>query len=441
MNIFLSVLIASTVSASPLDQLKDRPASIRGENLKVSSLLRAIGRQAEINFFVADNIDGTITIDMDNLTMHDIFHVIITAKQLHYTVKDNVVYIEKLADFEKTEKDVVNETLCTNFGNAAEYIPQLKPLSGKNGSITSSNRGNCILVKDREDNIRKIEAVLKELDTPLPQVHIEAKIVSSTQEARRRLGIKWGYDNLSTRNPLSAGVDLSVTPSSSDIAIGFIRDNLNLNIDLLALQEKDMLQILSAPSILVIDGKEAEIKQGKEVPYVVQSGDLLTTSFREANLSLKVTPKIIKDSYIVLDVNVTNDSVDQSSAGGEPLINKQEITTNLFLEDKVTVVIGGILLQTTDNQDGSVPGLSRIPLLGNLFKNSEKNHDKSELLVFITPTIVNMQAGLPKKIKAETYKEELKPHDSLIPDKSNEESASKVNDDGETAQEETNASD
>ena len=181
--------------------------------------------------------------------------------------------------------------------------------------------------------------------------------------------------------------------------IGVIRDNLNLSIELQALQEKSLLKILSAPRIMVLDGEEAEIKQGKQVPYVVQSGDMISTSFQEANLSLKVSPQILRQNYIILDVAVNNDSVDLASIGttGEPMINTQEITTTLFLENSVTVVIGGILLETNENDRSSVPGLSSIPLLGNLFKNTKKRDDRSELLVFLTPTIVNMQTAAALK--------------------------------------------
>ncbi|MFC1524603.1 secretin N-terminal domain-containing protein [Thermodesulfobacteriota bacterium] len=387
----------STARADLVDQLKGKPASIRGEELQVAILLRAIARQAGINIFVADTIDDTITIDMDHLTLYEIFQVIVTAKQLHYTEKDSILYIEKKSDYQEEQKDILTHSMDTKFGNAQEFIPQLSPLLSKNGTLTAAGRGNRLIIRDRAENINKIEAILASLDKPRPQVHIEAKIVTTTQEARRRLGIKWGYDNNSSRRPIGGNIDLSVE-NSSNINIGFIKNNLDLNIELMALQKDDMLQILSSPRILVLDGKEAQIKQGKEVPYVSTSGDVTSTSFREANLSLKVTPTILHDQFIILDVRVTNDSVDQATSGGEPLINKQEISTQLFLENNITVVIGGILLKTSDHQKSGVPVLSSIPLVGNLFKNSEDVDELTELLVFITPTIIDFQtamSGLP----------------------------------------------
>lgn len=394
----LSLLLPQTATGADdngpalLEKLQDHKVTLKTQDLKVETLLHAIARQAGINIFVADNIDETISVDMEEIVLRELFLLIMEAKQLHYTEKGKVVFVEKKSDFKKGLKDVITARFCTKFGNVAEHLDQLQLAMSPEGSITKANRGKCVIIRDHANNVVRAEKMLAELDQPVPQIHIEARIVTISQEAKKRLGIKWGYDNRLTTDPVNAGVDLSVAGSST-VSIGFIRDNLNLAVDIQALHQEDMLEILSAPQILVMDGKEAEIKQGKEVPYVTQSGDLLNTSFREANLSLKVTPTVMQDDFVLLDLLVTNDSVDQSSvAGAEPLISKQEISTNLLLENNSTVVIGGILLESDDNQHGSVPGLSRLPIVGNLFKNKETSRERSELLVFITPKVVNMHA-------------------------------------------------
>jgi type II secretory pathway component GspD/PulD (secretin) len=392
--LLMSLLFSANLSAADeplINRLKDYPASLKTNDLEISTLLTYVGRQAGLNIYVDDKIDGKINIDMENLSLYEIFNLVMEAKDLHYTEKGNLILVERESDFKASLKDMDSVSLCSRFGNVGEYIGKLRGFLSKEGSITETNRGNCFSVRDRKENVDRITQLLSELDKPVPQVHIEAQIVSISQEAKRKLGIRWGYDNLSSRNPVTAGVDLSID-NTSNLAVGFIRDNLALAVDLQALQQDDMLNILSAPQILVLDGMEAEIKQGKEIPYVVQSGDILNTSFREATLSLKVTPLVLRNDFLKLDVVVTNDSVDLSSSSGEPLINKQSITTSLFLENNATVVIGGILLKTEDNQRGSVPGISKVPLFGNLFKNSEKSKEHSELIVFITPKIVNMPA-------------------------------------------------
>jgi type IV pilus secretin PilQ/predicted competence protein len=413
--IFLSALLVlaqgllpeSSLTAAPLGPendapllsgLKNFPASLRTENLSVSLLLRGMGRQAGINILVADNITDTINLDVEKLNLYEAFQVIMDAKQLRYYQKNNVIFVEKKADFQGQQRDLASERLCTKFGNAAAYLDQLKPLLGPNGTITLTNRGNCLIIQDRAGNIPLLRDMLTELDQPIPQVHIEARIVSISNEAKKQLGIIWGYNNYmdaaalaSKINPITSSVDLHVPDPTTSLAFGFIRQNVNLNVELQAMQSDSLLEILSSPSVLVLDGKEAEIKQGKEVPYVTQTANTVNTTFREANLGLKVKPTVLQGGYIILDVGVTNDSVDQSTTGASGLlINKQAITTNLFLEDNVTVVIGGIVQQNKSNSNSKVPGLGDIPIIGNLFKNSNKRNDQSELMVFITPHIVNM---------------------------------------------------
>ena len=417
--------------------LKTFPASMRTENLQVSLLLRGIGRQAGINIMVADNITDTINLDVEKLSLYEVFQVIMDAKQLRYYQKNNVLFVEKKADFQGQQRDLASERLCTKFGNAAAYIDQLKPLLSPNGSITLTSRGNCLFIQDRAGNIPRLREMLVELDQPIPQVHIEARIVSISNEAKKQLGIIWGYNNyrdaaaLATKtNPIAAAINLPAAAPTSALAFGFIRQNINLVAELQAMQSDSLLEILSSPSVLVLDGKEAEIKQGKEIPYVTQTANTVNTSFREANLGLKVKPTVLQDGYIVLDIAVTNDSVDQTSTSTSGLlINKQAITTNLLLEDKVTVVIGGIVQQNKSNQNSKVPGLGDIPLFGNLFKNSNKLNDQTELMVFITPRIVSMT---PKANGEATAKEPAAP--SEAPAKNHKEEAILADDPAKTTQ-------
>ncbi|MCX5865123.1 MAG: hypothetical protein NTW42_08660 [Deltaproteobacteria bacterium] len=435
-------VLAGAASTDPendapiLAVLKTFPASMRTENLQVSLLLRGMGRQAGINIMVADNITDTINLDVEKLSLYEVFQVIMDAKQLRYYQKNNVLFVEKKADFQGQQRDLASERLCTKFGNAAAYIDQMKPLLSPNGSITLTSRGNCLFIQDRAGNIPRLREMLIELDQPIPQVHIEARIVSISNEAKKQLGIIWGYNNyrdaaaLAAKvNPITTSVDLHATAPTTSLAFGFIRQNINLNMELQAMQSDSLLEILSSPSVLVLDGKEAEIKQGKEIPYVTQTSNTINTSFREANLGLKVKPTVLQDGYIVLDVAVTNDSVDQTSTSTSGLlINKQAITTNLLLEDKVTVVIGGIVQQNKSNQNSKVPGLGDIPLFGNLFKNSNKLNDQTELMVFITPRIVSMT---PKPTAEATAKE---PTPSEAPAKNHKEEAILPDDPAKTTQ-------
>jgi len=396
-------------TAGPLARMAAKKISIHGRDFPLATLLVALGREADVNVFVSDKVGGKTSLDLDEVPLDQVFTLVLEAKNLRYRIKNGIVIVEREEDFRQAGRDITSRRLCTRYSRAANHVDDIKAVLSPAGTVAASTRGNCVVVRDRAENIKLAEKMLAELDLPVPQVHIKARIVTVSREAKKRLGIRWDYDNLKTADHLSSVVDLGVD-HSANFNIGFLRNNLDLGIDLQALQQENKLRILSSPRILVINGKEAEIKQGKEVPYTTQTADnIQNTSFREANLSLKVTPRVMEGNRIQLDLAVTNDSVDQNNqVGNEPLINKQAINTSLILNDGVTVVIGGILLESRDHQKGGVPVLSKLPLLGGLFRNTEKINERSELLVFLTPRVVDL-AG--PAAGAETTQERTAPKD------------------------------
>lgn len=395
---------AGDSEALPLIQLlKAHKATVRAEELRVDQLLQAIGRQAGINIVVAADITETISFDVRDISFYEVFHFIMETRQLRYRQLNNVILVEKDKVKDKAEAAALQQELltvrvCPRYGQASEFIEQLRPLvsTATGGSITVTARDACLLLKDREENLQRLEELLIELDRPIPQVHIEARIVTVTNEAKKQLGVDWNYDNLSTRNPLTAATIMATSTSpNTNITFGFLRNNLDLNVKLQAMQDANLADLLSAPSVLVLNGEEAIIKQGQEVPYTSSTaagtGVQTNTSFREATLSLKVTPRVIQNAFVNLKVHVTNDSVATNMVGDQPLIDKQEINTRLFLKNGATVVIGGILKKSQTNYTTQVPGLGDIPILGQLFKSIAQEDSKRELLVFITTTVVNLE--------------------------------------------------
>lgn len=397
--------------AELVEKLQEFPATMHCEDLEISTLLRAIGLQTGVNIFVADNVTGTISFEVDNLTLYDVFQLIIDTNGLHYIEKNNIISVKNRDDVTEGMRNLTTEKICVDFGKAGEHIDQLKHLLSADGTMTTINRDNCLLVRDQADIVELIREMVDELDRPIPQIHIEARIVAITDTGKKQLGVKWDYQNyrdddlLATKNkPVIINSDLSVSSPTTTFVTGFIWDNMNLNVELQALEAEDELEILSAPSLLVLDGKEAEIKQGKEVPYVAQSGDNLNTSFREANLSLKVTPKIMRNKMVMLAVTVTNDQVDETtSSGSDPLIERQEIRTDLYLEDRVTVVIGGIKGNRFLEDTSGIPILKDIPGLGRLFKSTDKLEGSYELLIFLTPTVVSIDMTRMHGKQADDY--------------------------------------
>ena len=392
-----------------LDRLRDKTATVRGENLQVNLLLRGICRQANVNVIVDESIANadTISLDLENVSLYDVFQVVMDTKKLRFHESNKTLIVEKADALKKDQRDLVMVRLCTSFGNVAQYLKELEVVKSDVGAMTVSGDGNCLIVKDHEVNVESIKKLLVDLDRPAPQVHIKARIVTMEKSVSKQLGIKWGYNELTRApaNTLNVVTDLAVANPATNILFGFIRDNWTLDADLSALQEKKQLHLLSSPRVVVLDGQKAEIKQGKEVPYETAgtANIAASTSFREALLSLTVTPKILHNNFIRLDVKVTNDSIDasQMTTNSQPLLNKQEIQTNLLLEDGVTVVIGGILTKDSDLGSKEVPWLADIPGIGNLFKNRDELEKTYELLVFLTPTIIREEHGsLNRKIAA-----------------------------------------
>lgn len=405
----LAVQTEKTASVdSPLvEKLKEQRSEIRGERLNVALLLRAIGRQAGVNIIVDEAVEETVSLDLGDMSLYDVFQLLMKTKDLSYYETNNAVLVEKAEDFRQAMKDVIMVRLCSQYGDVANHLEELQVVKSADGSLTVSKNGNCLVVRDHEENVQKIESLLNELDRPQTQVHIKARIVAMQKSAAKELGIKWGYEDLTNtaENTLTAAADLSTVNPTTNIVFGFIRDTFQLDVELSAMQEKEQLYTLSEPRILVLDGEEAEIKQGKEIPYESGTRENRDTSFREAVLSLNVVPKILQDKFLRLNLKVTNDSVDMDNTteDDQPLINRQEVKTNLFLEDGVTVVVGGILSKGNDFANEEVPFLADIPFFGNLFKNHAELDETYELLIFITPTILRDHGGYMRKENTGLY--------------------------------------
>ncbi len=391
---------------SLLNSLKNDNISIRVEKLSVANLLRSIGKRAGVNIFISPEIKRTktMTVDLTNTTLYDLFQLIISTNNLQYSEKNNVIQVDP-----KRAEPIITTQLCPQYSDTSDLLKQLKPLLSPKGVITASKRDNCFVVQDNAEKIKRVRAMLKVLDQPVSQIHIKASIVKVTQEAKRQLGITWDYKgnykaaDMFTGKISTAATSLKpATTNNLGISLGYVNADFALDFALNALQQDNLALVLSSPQILVKDGKTAKIKQGTEIAFDTTTTDGGTnTTFKEANLSLEVTPKI-QGKLISIKLTVNNGSVGQTINNNASL-NTQEITTDLLLKDGVTAVIGGIMLKSDGKGNDSVPGLSKIPILGYLFKSHSKDKKRDELLVFITANVVTMNKPLPISRKTADY--------------------------------------
>jgi type IV pilus assembly protein PilQ len=329
----------------------------------------------------------------------------------------------------KASQEAVFDTIPVSYSKASELLGKIKPLASKFGRLDSDDRTNVLIIRDLPQNIAEVKALVATLDTATPQVLIEARIVEVDTSFTRELGVQWGgtfRDAGSTQfgitgaqgstgaaipgeplNPANQKPFLPSAPPASNfavnlpaaigtgsgggIAFGILRDNLRLDLSLSALEASGKGKIISSPKIVTTDNKEATIEQGTQIPYSTVSASGTNTQFVDATLSLKVTPHITPDGRVSMRLEAKNDSQGEVGATGQPAINKKKATTEVLIRDGETTVIGGILqISRSENQAG-LPWLSKIPVLGYLFRKDTNQTRNRELLIFITPKILKQE--------------------------------------------------
>lgn len=376
----------------------------------VAIILQALADNKQMNLVMIDDISTKQTLKLKNVDWQKALKVVLNSANLQAEIEDNILFVSKSIEpevlaqrelLEQKEQELNQPlTLLTipikhgDPNNLVETIQQQGLLSERGKAIVDK-RTNSVLITDMTKQFADIKKLVKALDQPIPQVHISAHIVTMSDESMEELGIKWGYLGKSSQFFNQLDVDLGVVnPSSS---AGFNLAKLSgslLNLELSALESENQLEIIASPNLLTANQNMASIKQGTEIPYEVSTGGNGSTSieFKQAVLGLEVTPKIVADKQMILDLYITQNTTGRSIKrrdGGEALaIETQEIKTQVKVKDGETVVLGGIFQQVNSNGKKKVPGLAQVPIIGNAFKYNAKKNQKRELVIFITPQLV-----------------------------------------------------
>ncbi len=330
----------------------------------------------------------------------------------------------------KATQDSVFDTIPISYGKASEMLVKIRPLASKYGKLDSDDRTNVLIIRDLPQHIAEVRALVATLDTATPQVLIEARIVEVDTTFSRELGIQWGgsyrtgsgstkygitgiQDPTGASIPGGAAIAATTNPftaaapvpsyalnlpaaiglgSGGGIAFGILKDNLRLDLSLSALEASGNGKIISSPKIVTTDNKEATIEQGTQIPYSTVSASGTNVQFIDATLSLKVTPHITPDGRVSMKLEAKNDSQGDVAPGSTtPSINKKKATTEVLIRDGETTVIGGILQITRTESRSGLPWLSKIPVLGYLFRHDINSTQNRELLIFITPKIMKQE--------------------------------------------------
>ncbi|VAX30799.1 Type IV pilus biogenesis protein PilQ [hydrothermal vent metagenome] len=309
---------------------------------------------------------------------------------------------------EKLAAELVTEVVRIDYANIKEVAINLETIKSERGKITVDSRTNTLILTDIDGNLDDMVKLVRVIDVQTPQVMIEARIVEVNKNVSQQLGVQWGTTftgfngNTTIAPPTGANspflVDLLPggtvlgAGATSGLALGVdgLIDGLNLDLQLTALEKKGDARILSSPKVTTLDNKEARIESGRSIPFQTTSANQGTKiEFVDAELSLKVTPHITSDDYVYMVIDATKNAANLAvKVNGFPEITTKEAHTEVLVKNGDTTVLGGIYESEVRRNKESVPVLSKIPILGALFRNMDEADDVKELLIFVTPTIL-----------------------------------------------------
>ena len=394
-------------------------------------ILRLFADISGCNLFIHPDVKGKATMKFRDVPWTQALDTILKTFSLNKSVEGNIIRIAPNSVFAKEseekarvmEAQVKAEPLETKIYNISyadvgvvENAIKSSKLLTSRGSISVDKRTSTMLIKDVASVFPEVENILATLDKPTPQVLIEARIVEVNTNSERDLGIQWGINFQSPNTLASAGglngvplvstgpftgknylVDFPATSagplSGSGFAFGIInpQHTVGLDMQLSAIETMGNLKVISNPKILTVDNGKAKILQGKSVPVrKLTTEGTVSTEFKDVTLELNVTPHITPDKSISMSIEIKKEDLDPTvpSVEGVPGTDKKEANTNVIIKDGETIVIGGMYKVTTNDSESGVPGLMRIPILGWLFKSNSVSTTTNELLIFITPRIL-----------------------------------------------------
>lgn len=417
----------------------------------IHNVLRLLGDVGRVNIVVADNVSGNVTIRMRNVPWDQALDVVMQAKKLGVERRGNLLRVAPLADLQKEREleiarrkqetdlaPIETRLIPISYAEAPAMAERASVLLSNRGAIAIDSRTNTLIARDISPALDQVEELVRALDTQTPQVLVEARIVEATSRYLRDVGIQWGgagtvspatgnptglafpsavgvaggaYDNNAPTQGLSPFASRVAVPNYAvnlpaavgtgsggalGLTFGSIDNTVNLALRLSAAETSGMLRILSSPRILTLDNLEARISQGTLIPFSQVSAQGVQTVFQEAKLQLLVKPHVTAEGSVQMRVKINRDEPDfnQTSARGDPTILKREAETELLVLDGHTAVIGGIFTRNTGRNLDQVPFFGDIPLLGLLFQRRRSSDTRGELVIFITPRVVNRAEAL-----------------------------------------------
>lgn len=434
-----AVMNAGPGSGLVVPTLDNKPISLNFQNIELKALLQVFAEFSGLNVVPTDGVVGQVSVRLNEVPWQQALNIVLQSKGLVSRQEGRVLWVAPQGEWTLREKkqldsqaalDAVSPlhmlSLRLQYARATEVAQRLQGgaagstggrwLSAR-GSVLAEPRTNQLFISDLPARLLDLEKMLAQLDVPVRQILIEARIVEADDQFGQSLGVRLGAGLAIPLKVQGRSNTLSVGATNQPAAAGSVAGNqVNLpagsagqtvsgpatfavslfnaaadrfiNVEISALEAAGLGKVVSRPRVVTADQTKALIEQGTELPYQTAAGNGVTViSFRKANLKLEVTPQITPDGSVVLDVDVNRDSVGQITPAGYA-INTKHVKTQVRVEDGGTVVLGGIYEETSRNDEAKVPGLGDVPGLGWLFKKRDQTQRKSELLIFLTPRVM-----------------------------------------------------
>ncbi|MDE4535701.1 secretin and TonB N-terminal domain-containing protein [Pseudomonas sp. ITEM 17296] len=406
------VLSIPLATAAPT---RGEPLSLNFQDVQVRAVLQVLADHAGVNLVASDSVQGNITLRLQDVPWEQALDLVLRSKGLARREEGNVLLVAPAAELAGQSLDarlgqaldaqlqpLQRELMPIHHAVASELAELLLAtladdgiLTGR-GSLSVDARTNTLVAYQPADRLAELRHLVAQLDVPVRQVAIEARIVEANVDYEKSLGVRWGgplYGE-NVRPGKELFVDLGVERAGSSVGLGLLRGGILLDLELSAMEKSGNGEIISQPKVVTADKETARILKGTEVPYQETSKSGATSvSFREASLSLEVTPQITPDNKVIMTVRVTKDEPDYVNAlNNVPPIRKNEVNAKVRVADGETIVIGGVYSTTQNNVVDKVPFFGDLPYVGRLFRRDVLQEKKSELLVFLTPRIMSDQA-------------------------------------------------
>jgi type IV pilus assembly protein PilQ len=398
-------------------QFTGEPISLDLKDADIKDVFRTISQLTQLNMVVDPEVRGTVTVQLEDVPWDQALDLILKQNGLGYVLENNIMRIATTAKLQAEQADRARlmearqaaEPTRTvikklSYAKAEEMTRTVRSVMSKRGDIVVDTRTNTMIIREIPTYLPAVLQLIENLDTPTPQVMIEARIVETTKSLGRSLGINWGANavadvahgnttNLIFPNNINGtfNVPLGVAQTVATVRLGNILDSFNLDVALSAAENQGLLKIISSPKVAALTNTAATIQSGVQIPVQTTVNNTTTVIYVDATLKLTVTPQITNEGTVMLTVNVAKRepavALNLSTGQNVPL-SIREYRGEILVRDGGTSVIGGIFQINDEDQNNMIPGLWKIPILGNLFRNKTRTEKHDELLIFITPRIL-----------------------------------------------------